>query len=441
MLAGLLPCPNLPARWSVGTLRTLVNEAPISPADDLGYEAARLLRPVETYRKMALATIAGLTLLGLIGWAAVRMPATIPADVGYDLMATAEGTIAEVAVKEGQQVRKGDLLVLLDDSAEQQAWTTARAELDSLAQEAQTSGIAVAMPPGIGMGGQIVQMGPMPRGSLPKDPAPSKLGTLPPVTETDRQPTSQTGTSIKAAAEENVRSIELKLEGLKTEKIEVAQKRDDALNHAIEAQRNAEASKVITEQRKKQSDKMKSLLAEGVVSRVEAVRAESLYLSSQGGTDAAQKLADEQHAIAKAHEAEIVAIDSRFTKLEGELVRAKDLVAKAPAETAAPPSSIAPTVDVRRPEVPKPAFVRSTPLPSTPTKVEIDKGAKREVDGLLAEAKRKVDDAEKRIESRRILAPRDGVIVRVLVKPGNILKHGQSILVIRFSEPVQKASK
>lgn len=412
-----------------------MNKAQISQSEDTPSEAVKRLSAAPAYRRMALVGAAGTVLLGLLGWAAFSRTPDLPPDAGYELLANTTGLIKDITVREGQEVHKGDLLLLLDDSAEQRALTVARTELDTLAQEAQSSNVAVAMPPGSGIGGQIVQIGP-----LPKGPPSERLGALPPVTETSR-PASVPDDGIRQAAESNVRNLESKMEALQFQKIEVAQRRDDALNRAEEAQRNADASKVIADQRKKQSEKMQMLLAEGAVSRVEAARSESLYLSAQGGADAAQKMADEQRTAAGRHEAELVAIDSQMTQLTREIAAAKELVAKAPKDVA-PSASLPVGKPVPEASIPnKPAFVRSTQAPNIPAKVEIDKGAKRDVDDRLAAAKLKVDEAEQLIEGRRLVAPRDGVIVKVLVKPGDSLRQGQSVLVIRFTESIQKASK
>lgn len=432
-MAGRTTRMNLPARWSVGTLRTLVNEAPISPSDDSLNEVLRYPSNRPTFAKMGLAIVAGATILGLLGWAAARSTAA-PADLGYDLMATSEGTITQVIAQPGQTVKKGDLLVLLDDTAEQQALTTARAELDLLAQEVQGAGIAVAMPPGSGLGGKIIQTGPMPRGVVPTGKVPEALGTLPPVTETDQPAAPKT--DIKAAAEADLKAVEAKLEAQRTLRIETVQKRDDALALAAEATRNAETSKVIAEQRKKQAEKMKFLLSEGAVSRVEAAKAESLYQSAQGGADAALRQAEEHQASATSLDAEVAAIDIRIAGLERDVAKAKDLVAKAPASVPAAPVAAQPAnpLPAAEPSPGKPAFVRSTPAPSIPAKVEVDKGVKREVEEKLTAAKRKVDEAETNLESRRIVAPRDGVILKVLVRAGGSLRKGQSILEIRFAD-------
>jgi biotin carboxyl carrier protein len=124
-------------------------------------------------------------------------------------------------------------------------------------------------------------------------------------------------------------------------------------------------------------------------------------------------------------------------ELEKSLVANREMIKKVGAikptpltTTTTPPAPIR-ELDDRPSSLPKPAFVQAAPLPSTPTKVEVDKGAIREVDQQLAAARERVDKAEAALVARRFTSTRKGKVVRILVKPGEHVKAGQVIAIIQ----------
>lgn len=404
-------------------------------------EAAELLSPRPFHRKMVVAVTGGLALLALLGWAATSIDTNRPApkDLNFDIFAAENSKVKEVIVQVGQHVNKGDVIVALDDADLQQDLADARAELDLVAQNAGDAGVAVAMPPGTGIGGRIVTVGPMPSPSasapIPLPPAKGSKALLPAVTGTPGASVGTTQPSPKAAAVAHVSEVSKDLEQARVIVIELDQKKETALADANEAQRNAEAGKSIADQRSKAAEKMRSLLREGVVSQVETSRAEAMYASSQGAYEAAKKEADDLSAIAADLGVQAEAAKSRVTKLEKDLAAAQ----KAADEAKDPPPIVqTPAVapDVRIPSASGPrkfAYVDTkAPAANVPAKVEVDKTAKTVEDGKLAAAKAKVDQAEKRLGTRKITAAKSGVIVKILVKAGDALKPGQSIAVIKY---------
>lgn len=388
---------------------------------------------------MALVATAGAILLGFLGWAAVRgeSPGRIPSSLGYELMANTKGTVRQVLVAEGATVQAGETLLLLDDDAEQRELVAARDDLDRLAQELQASGIAVALPPGTGIGGRIVTVGPLPKGDAPAA-GQTHLGALPPITGTPGPNTTPPAKSASAAsAKEVLADIETKLAEAKAEVVQLQQRHTDSVTEAEEAGRNAAAAKVIADQRKQQAEKMRMLLREGVVSQVETSRAEAQYASAQGGYEASVKQAEDAKAAAEATLVEAGKAEGKVSQLEKDRQAAIDLVAKLDAIDKAPATAPAAAPVPDRPMPSKPAFVKSSPASNVPAKVEIDSGAKRDADAKLADAKKRVDDAEAAVLARKIVAPRAGKIVKVLVKVGDTIEQGKPVVVIQFAEPVK----
>lgn len=348
---------------------------------------------------------------------------------GTEIAASTDGVLTQVAVREGQTVAPGDVLLAFDDQAEQAELAAAQVALQELASGVKESDVAVAVTPPEGVSGRIVPIGPLPLGPPPVapkvDPLPAPKGTpdspLPPVGPAEPK---------TSALEEAVRETEAEIASLRTKMAELTHQIEQARVTADESNRNAEAAKVIAQQRKQHADKMRMLLSEGAVSQLETSRAEAQYASAQGGYEAALQMASEEANRVKTLEAEFEKSEKTIPLLEKSLEVTRKALAGAPAPSlpkppASPPSQTEPRT------VPKPAFVQPAPLPNLPAKVEVDKGAIQEADEQMAEAKARVDKAEAALLARRITATRAGTIVRVLVKPGDRVKAGQVLLIIR----------
>ncbi len=412
------------------------------------HDAANLLRPTTIYRKMVLAVLLGTAILVALGYAATsRNLPWSPKEEGYELLALTSGVVKQVVVQPGQMVQKGDVLLLLDDTNEQQELADSRTELERVAAASQSAGIAVALPPPMaGLGGRIVTMGPL-KGikgevpALPKAEDSGKVGTLPPVTGAGDAPEATEAPRPRTELDARVREMEEQVSTIQTSIVEMKQKADDAGAQLLEAERNAEAARVIADQRKKQAEKMRMLLGEGVVSQVETSRSEALAASAQGGYESALNQASEVKGARDAASAEVTKLEANASKLEKDIVVAKATLSKLAALPEAPPIASASTTRVPIPQMSKPAYVKAEPAPPVPTKVLVDKGAKIEADGQLTAAKLRFDRAEAALEGRKIVASRAGTILKVLVRRGDQLTAGTSIVTIRFEDKPSEIKK
>lgn len=375
--------------------------------------------------------VVGLALMTTLGFLATRENARAALPAGAtELLATQEGVVASVAVAEGQSFAEGDLLLSFDDQAEQAELTAAQEALQTLAGEVKATDVAVAITPPEGVSGRIVPIGPLRPTAVPKvDPLPSPIEgpnpTLPAVGPTTTTP------SPKTELEAGIAAAELELSEAKSRLLNLQHQISQSRTEAEDAQKNADAGKVIAQQRRQQADKMKMLLAEGAVSQLETAKAEVQYASAQGGYLVAQEMADAAAKKVKDLEAELASTEKSIPTLEKSIQVQKDVLKNLPEPKPAPmldPATPVREVETRR--VPKPATVQPAPLPNLPTKVDVDKGAIREADQLLTGAKERVDKAEAALVAKRILAPRKGKVLKMLVKPGDRVKPGQVIAVI-----------
>lgn len=386
-------------------------------------------------RLPAILMVAGLTLMATLGFLATRDNARAALPAGAtELLATQEGVIGSVMVAEGQSFSEGDLLLAFDDQSEQAELTAAHEALQALASEVKATDVAVAITPPEGVSGRIVPIGPLRPVPVPKvDPLPAPIEgpnpTLPAVGPTGT--TVEPKPSAKAELEATIAAAETELAEAKTRKLNLEHQLAQLQSEAEDAQKNADAGKVIAQQRKQHADKMKMLLAEGAVSQLEATKADVQYASAQGGYMVAQEMADAAAKKLKDAEAEIAAASAQIPTLEKSIELQRDVLKKMPEPALSPTPELAPPLrEVETRPVPKPATVQPAPLPNLPTKVDVDKGAIREADQLLAGAKERVDKAEAALIARRILAPRKGKVLKLLVKPGDRVKPGQVIAIL-----------
>lgn len=394
-------------------------------------------------RRLAIfALTAGVILLFTLSYFAVRGRPNTSVVNGVELVATTDGVVSQVLVQEGQLVDQGELLVAFDDTAEQQELAAAQQALQSMASEVKNTDVAVAVTPPEGVAGRIVPIGPLPRGPRPTAPSGERLPVLPapkgtPQGQLPAIEANPTPTPSSPELEAGVRELETKISETKNDILSIEHQLGTARTEAEDAQKNAEAAKVIADQRKKQMDKMKMLLSEGAVSQLETARAEVQYASAQGGYEVAVRLAEEAQTKVTTLEADLARQQKAVPELEKSLVTTRETLKKVASIKPAPlTSEAAPPVPIREPEdrpssVVKPAFVQSAPLPSTPTKVEVDKGAIREVDQQLSAAKERVDKAEAALVARRFTSTRKGKVIKILVKPGERVKAGQVIAIIQ----------
>lgn len=419
-------------------LETYEHEAPVEDLSLPVSESSRRPR-----RIAAFSLTAGVILLFTLSYFAVRGRPQTTAVNGFELVATTDGVVSQVLVQEGQLVEQGELLVAFDDTAEQHELNAAQQALQAMASQVKNTDVAVAVTPPEGVAGRIVPIGPLPRGPRPSMPSNQKLPVLPapkgapnsPLPAVEAAPTTPPTTTIDLEA--GVRELETKIAETKNDILSTEHRLGTARTEAEDAQKNAEAAKVIADQRRQQMEKMKMLLSEGAVSQLETARAEVQYASAQGGYEVALRLADEARAKVQTLEDELAKQQKAVPELEKSLVANREMIKKVAAIKPTPmtnPATPAPPIrelDDRPSSLPKPAFVQAAPLPSTPTKVEVDKGAIREVDQQLAAARERVDKAEAALVARRFTSTRKGKVVRILVKPGEHVKAGQVVAIIQ----------
>jgi multidrug resistance efflux pump len=385
---------------------------------------------------MVLVGGAGVAVLAAMGWLAVRpAPAQSLSGSPQQILALTSGMVKEISVREGDVVNEGDPLLILEDGPEQRELAAARAELERIAEESQAAGIAVALPPGLGIAGKIVTTGNLKAGPPPFQPTSSgrtdNLGTLPPAEGSSG--THASPPSAKPVTPGTQRSdLEQAIAEATGHAADFRHKAEEAGAAADEALRNAAAAKGIAEQRKREAEKMRMLLSEGAVSQVETSRSEAMAASAQGAYEAAMRLAEESAKQRDDLLAQAAKADAEAAAKQKELEAWKPT----PIEKPAPAPRFAPEM---RPDASRqPAFVRREPSPPTPAKVTVDKKAKEMADAKLEAAKLRLDRAETALNARTVRSPKSGKVKRVLVKPGDAIRPG---LVLLEFEPTAEKGK
>ncbi len=355
---------------------------------------------------------------------------------GSRLISTGSGLVKQIITNEGQIVEKGEDMVMLDDTKEQEALLIAQGELAKLASEARESGIVVALPEAPpGLGGTIVQTGPL-RVITGGSGIPKNVKPLPNVlpegaSSADPAPDPKTVASLKSKASKEIAEA-------KAEAERYGREIQDAKLELEEADRNRETSRIITDRAKLAADRAKMLLAQGAISVNENARLDGQLRLQQGILDAGTKRVDESKQ-------KIATLTAERDKALKRSADAEEDLKNAPAAATPKLSVVTPTRKTTpeaqsAPRYARPAVIipRRPETSTAPAKVEIDKSAKRETDDKLGVAKRKIDAAEAALLLRRIAAPRRMRIIKWLIKPSDSLTTSTPIAIVEFLPEMKK---
>lgn len=357
---------------------------------------------------------------------------------GLRFIATKDGQVKEILVRDGDIVEAGVDLVMLDDESAQKSLLLAQANLEKVMSEARGSGVAVALPgPPTGIGGTIVQSGPFSvptpatnpgPGKMPKNvkPLPEVSGTSDGATEIVPKPNPGSLTKLKKEAEKEISEA-------KAEEAYCESEIENAKLELEEAQKALETSRIITERAKYDSEQGKRLLNEGAISRNASIQRDGQLRAQEAILENNRKRSEEVNRKIDGLKANLAKATRNREQAEADLKAAPEkatpkieTVKKVPFTTTAPKGA--------KPFVRKPASVIQRPFEGStaPAKVEIDKTVKRETDTQLTEAKAKVTEAEKGVLDRRLSAPKKMKIVKWLIRPSDQVKSGQAIAIVEY---------
>lgn len=344
----------------------------------------------------------------------------------------AEGTVYQVLVAPGEQVRKGQLLAVLDPRPYEQQLSLAEADLIAAEHQSQPSDIAVAAPPT--MPGALPMAGgfekvpvPVPGTVAPLNPLPnaspnrSSVG-VPPA----KAPTSSTEAKLKGLKEKRAKAEAL----LNDSKSKVEAAKAEAVSSATLLQ-SAEA---ITVKAKAAKDKSASLLATGAISANEASKSESYYNQVMGQYQAAKLKAAEAQALAGQLDRDISEAEATLKTIDSDISKAQAAAAEEKKHPAAPANEIVVTPPpAAEPARPKYKLVPVKPPslgPVAPAPVQVNFGPSPDALKAIAKARAGVEMASKAFARCVIYAPASGTVREVNIRPGEKVGAKQLSIVI-----------
>jgi multidrug resistance efflux pump len=420
------------------------------------------LTPVRAPRPRPRAAVLLLALIGVLSLAAiavsfvlinrpktqaVRSSAAPPQTlIGSEL----GGMVAEVLVKEGQTVTEGQVLLVIDSRPYREAVDAAQASLDQITKESAKTGIAVTLPPVPDEvpHGTIRQTAPLhpPAPPAGTSPLPKVSGNGGTAAVAEEPPTREAEDPSKQLQEAEA-TIKRSKEALAKQDQEIAaattalENAEAAVEPARQAVRHAE---VIQVRAKQQHDRIQPLLSQGAVSVRDVNTAHADLMRANANLDSAksdhqsavQAVARHEEALKNAKEAksraekDLKVAQSKVADLRKRVATAKKPAAAptpAPVATLPPPASPGPRVQ-------KPAYVevrKPNNESVAPAPVEVDFTAKAKADEKVIKATQVLEEAKAKLAKTQIVAPKSGVVVRIFVRPGEVIAEGKTLFTIR----------
>jgi multidrug resistance efflux pump len=349
---------------------------------------------------------------------------------------TSPGMVTQVLVKQGQWVRKGELLAVLDYSHVQAELAGAEAEYQVALAKGTGSTVATALPAPPNFAGGFEKRPVViaePAQTYTPPPLPTSKHPVAKLPEI-KLPTSQAPTSAKAAPK--VAQLQDEIKKTQAEIPDLQKKIDDDKAAADSAQALAVAAQSVADRSKTQKDKSASLLAEGVISAKEAAQADSNWIQAQGQLQAARLKATEAEAMMGEDQRDLDKANEDLKNYQTELPKAQ----AAQAAVANQPPQLAP---ISKPEPggpppPEPQKYKLVKLKGPvmaappPEPLQVDFTSPAQAAAQLKKAETDLAIARQNFAAACIYAPETGQISKINVKVGQMAKPGIAAFVIQI---------
>ncbi len=372
---------------------------------------------------------------------------TVPVYTYASALSTAPGMVAQILVKSGDQVRKGELLAVMDfsqveaerEAAEQSVW-------NAVAGDAQgNQAVANALPSPPGMSGPFdVKM--VPVGKLPGRLPTVRTNNIPFPTRTPPQVSKPADVPTSPLPGLQVDQLDSKVKDIQT-KIKAEQDAVADLQKSFTAEQDAATSgqdlvnslTAVAARTKAESDKSATLLAEGVISAREASRSQGYAQQAEGQLEAARVHAAADEATLGETQNQINSTAKQIVADQDDLKKAQaaaDDARKAAARIAAvktsptPPPALAPARPMGQFKIIKVPTAPAAPAaPPTPLHVEF---LPPELEAQkISQAENQLQTVNKKFIGACIYAPEDGVVTRIAIRPGQMIEANTVAIVIQ----------
>lgn len=345
------------------------------------------------------------------------------------------GTIQAIPVQDNQQVKKGDLLLTLDDATYQAAVAQARANLDVAIAQAKGAGVSVALTTDTGAA-QLTQA----EGVLSQ--AESSISGA----QADVSRASAVISSADASAKGAVANIATARAGLSVaiqnkERAVAAvagmTAQVDGANANVRAARAAlDMAKANADKADRDAHRYSELLSKGAVSKQLADNMSTAASTAHAQVDAAQQQIEAAQAAVEAHKADLVTAQKQVNVADASVDQARAQV-NASVEMSAAAAAVVQQAKAQREgstQTVQQAIARRqqaqgqlSQAKTAPKQVDVSKSAQAQALAKITQARAALETALIQLRYTRIYAPSDGQVskksaeVGVLVQPGTPL--------------------
>lgn len=363
--------------------------------------------------------------------------ATISSDI-TQIAPQVTGTVTQVLVKDNQEVKAGDLLVVLDDATYKANVAQAQANLDAAIAQAQGAGVSVALTSETG-GAQVTQA----QGVVSQ--AESGIASA----KADVAKASATVYSAKANAsgsQANVLNAQAAIDAAVANKqryrdaVTAAQAQVDTARASVRAaQATVDATQSVYEKNNRDADRYTKLATDGAVSEQTAdqARTAARQLFAQV-ENARQQVAQAQATVAQKQadlngaKQQLEAADAAIAQARAQLKVARDQAAAASAGiTQAQAAQNAAQESVRTAEARRQqALGQLAQAHTLPRQVSVSKSAQVQAQAKIEQMRAALDAARIQLNYTRIYAPVNGRINKKSVEVGALVQPGTPLMAV-----------
>ncbi len=414
-------------------------------------DANRTIAHSRKWQGLVVLGLAAVLVAGAFGYRGFRHARRIVlarAPVYSSAVTVGPGMIAEILVKPGQKVRKGELLAVMDFSQLEAAREAAEQNLVNAISASSTGNQAMApalQPPSLGgsiikkivpVGKVPVRMPPVqtnnikplpptgPSSANTKAPVASPTPPGPPATSTDA---NQADGKVKALQDK------IKVEEDAVKQLQQAFAADQ--DQATAAQDLVNSLATVAARTKAESDKSATLLAEGVISANEAAKSQSYAQQASAQLEDAKvkaaadeaALGDTQRDIDKAAK-QLADDQDGLKKAQVEAENARKALAETAARPQNPTSQQPPAMreQYKLVTVPGPVLPPAPAVPLQPDflppQLELQK---------IQMAEAQLDQLNRQFQNVCVYAPDDGVVTSVAIHPGQFVQANLVAVILR----------
>ncbi|HLY65885.1 MAG TPA: HlyD family efflux transporter periplasmic adaptor subunit, partial [Chloroflexota bacterium] len=326
------------------------------------------------------------------------------------------GTVKQVLVKPGDEVKLGQVVALLDDSNLQAAVTADKLALDEAQKEAQATSAAI-LPPAV-------------MGALPKPAKPVLIQPLKPLPKARREMPAVAAADLakKAHAASMLRQLDASKE-LAADHLKAAQADLTAANEEAQAaQAPLEGLQSNLDMAKAQVEKFQDLYNQGIISRVEFQNKQADADAAQAAVDQAKKQISDAQTAVQQRQAEVDASQANLQSLTKQWQDQQKIYQSIKVDDQAPSPIASP------PPIPGPPSLKAVPIGPpmglAPVRVAFPQALHDAAQAKVMAAQAALTKDMARLDGAKILAMASGQVVSVAVHTGQTVTSGETVVTL-----------